>query len=142
MIWSCTVLTLRLCVWYVSESQSIYACADGMFKQERKTQYFQTWRWSVIPNESSRDFVSCDRFWTQLALCCFQIPTFLPKRHGGREKLALQPYETDPTPNHSARPPLSNYRKIPMAIIYMISTGVADYKVHARALLKVTDIDT
>ena len=27
---------------YVSESQNIYACADGMFEQERKTQYHQT----------------------------------------------------------------------------------------------------
>ena len=27
---------------YVTESQNIYACADGMFEQERKTQYLQT----------------------------------------------------------------------------------------------------
>ena len=43
-------------VGYVSESQNIYACADVIFEQERKTQYLQTWHWSVLPNESSRDF--------------------------------------------------------------------------------------
>ena len=32
----------RAGVGYVSESQNIYACADGMFEQERKTQYLQT----------------------------------------------------------------------------------------------------
>ncbi|XP_068736437.1 uncharacterized protein [Montipora capricornis] len=63
---------------YVSESQKIYACADGMFEQERKTQYLQTRRWSVVPNESSRDFGPCDRFWTQLALRCFLLPTLPP----------------------------------------------------------------
>ena len=40
-----------------------------------KMQYLQTWRWSVVPNESSRDFGPCDRFWTQLALRCFLLPT-------------------------------------------------------------------
>ena len=29
-------------VGYVSESQNIDACADGMFEQERKTHYLQT----------------------------------------------------------------------------------------------------
>ena len=29
-------------VGYVTESQTIYACADGMFEQVRKTQYLQT----------------------------------------------------------------------------------------------------
>ena len=52
--------------WYVSESQNICACTDGMFEQETKLQYLQTWRWSVVPNESSRDFGPCDRFMTQL----------------------------------------------------------------------------
>ena len=65
-------------VGYVSENQNIYACADAMFEQERKTQYLQTWRWSVVPNESSRDFGPCDRFWTQLALRCFLLPTLPP----------------------------------------------------------------
>ena len=65
-------------LWYVSESQNIYACADEMFEQERKTKYVQTWRWSVVPNESSRDFGPCDRFWTQLALRCFLLPTSPP----------------------------------------------------------------
>ena len=32
----------RAGVGYVSESQNIYACADGMFALERKTQYLQT----------------------------------------------------------------------------------------------------
>ena len=35
-------------------------------------------RWSVVPNESSRDFGPCDRFWTQLALRCFLLPTLPP----------------------------------------------------------------
>ena len=35
-------------------------------------------RWSVLPNESSWDFGRCDRFWTQLALRCFLLPTFPP----------------------------------------------------------------
>ena len=69
----------HLClVCYVKESQNIYACSDGIFQQERKTQYLQTWRWSVVPNESSRDFGPCDRFWTQLALRCFLLPTLPP----------------------------------------------------------------
>ena len=38
----------------------------------------QSWRWSVVPNESSRDFGPCDRFWTQLALRCFLLPTSPP----------------------------------------------------------------
>ena len=32
----------------------------------------------VVPNESSRDFGPCDRFWTQLALRCFLLPTLPP----------------------------------------------------------------
>ena len=70
--------SIYILVWYVSESQNICACDDGMFEQERKMQYLQTWRWSVVPNESSRDFGPCDRFWTQLALCCFLLPTLPP----------------------------------------------------------------
>ena len=70
--------SIFILVWYVSESQNIFACDDGMFEQERKMQYLQTWRWSVVPNESSRDFGPCDRFWTQLALCCFLLPTLPP----------------------------------------------------------------
>ena len=66
------------CKNQVWESQNIYACADGMFEQERKMQYLQTWRWSVVPNESSRDFGPCDRFWTQMDLCCFLLPTSPP----------------------------------------------------------------
>ena len=42
-----------LLLGYLSESQIISACADGIFEEERKTQYLQTWRWSrtkqVIP---------------------------------------------------------------------------------------------
>ena len=64
-------------------------------------------RWSVVPNESSRDFGPCDRFWTQLALRCFLLPTFLPVRHRGRDMTAPKPYVTNPTPTHSSRPPLS-----------------------------------
>ena len=65
-----TVLTLRLCLynqlkcqflvktstffwyWYISESQNIYACADGIFEQERKTQYLWTSRQSVVPEDT------------------------------------------------------------------------------------------
>ena len=62
----------------IGDPQNIYACADGMLEQKWKTQYLQTWRWSVVPNESSRDFGPCDRFWTQLALRCFLLPTSPP----------------------------------------------------------------
>ncbi|XP_068695553.1 uncharacterized protein [Montipora foliosa] len=64
----------------VSESLNIYACAcaDGMFEQEREMQYLQTWLWSDVPNEPSRDFGPCDRFWTQLALRSFLLPTSPP----------------------------------------------------------------
>ena len=48
------------------------------FNRREKLQYLQTWRWSVVPNESSRDFGPCDRFWTQLALRCFLLPTSPP----------------------------------------------------------------
>ena len=34
-------------------------------------------RWSVVPNESSRDFGPCDRFWTQLALIVILLFTLL-----------------------------------------------------------------
>ena len=83
-------LHLRLCLYNQLKCQfllknknknSIFfgcACADKMFKQERKEQYLQTWRWNVVPNESSRDFGPCDRFWTQLALRCFLLPTLPP----------------------------------------------------------------
>ena len=49
-------------VWHVSKSQNIYACADGVFEQERKTQYPWTWRRSVVPDESSRSMGRCDCF--------------------------------------------------------------------------------
>ena len=52
-------------VWYVLESQNIYACADRVFEQERKTQYLWKWHRSVVPDESSRDFGPCDRFRTR-----------------------------------------------------------------------------
>ena len=51
--------------WYVLESQNTYACADGVFEQERKMQYLWTWHRSVVPDESSRDFGPCDRFRTR-----------------------------------------------------------------------------
>ena len=62
----------------IGEPQNIDACADGMFEQERKAQYLQTWRRSVVPNESSRDFDPCVSFWKQLALRCFLLPTSPP----------------------------------------------------------------
>ena len=71
-------IMLSFLLGYVTERQNIYACADEMCEQERKTQHLQTWRWSVVPNESSRDFGPCDRFWTQLALRCFLLPTSPP----------------------------------------------------------------
>ena len=55
--------------WYVSKSQNVCPYADGMFEQERKMQYLQTWRWSVVPNDSSRDFGPCDRFWSREWIC-------------------------------------------------------------------------
>ena len=54
-----------------------HALTECLSKRE-KVQYLQTWRWSVVPNESSRDFGPCDRFWTQLALRCFLLPTSPP----------------------------------------------------------------
>ena len=68
-------------VCYVMESQNIFACADGIFQQERKTQYLQTWRWSVVPNESSRDFGPCEHFWTPLGLSLL-FATDLASRYG------------------------------------------------------------
>ena len=62
----------------IGEPQNIYACADGMFEQEKKRSTSRHRRWSVVPNESSRDFGPCDRFWTQLALRCFLLPTLPP----------------------------------------------------------------
>ena len=41
---------------YVSESQYIYASAEGIFEQERKTQYFRTSRQSVVLDDLSREF--------------------------------------------------------------------------------------
>ena len=38
--------------WYISERQKIYADADGMFEQERKTQYLWTSRQSVVPDDT------------------------------------------------------------------------------------------
>ena len=61
---------------------------------------------------------------------------------------APKPYETNPTPTHSSRPPLSlqfsvrfsrlHIQEISHFICHMVSIGVADYKLHAGALLKVT----
>ena len=78
-----------------------------MFEHKRKMQYLQTWRWSVVPNESSRYFGPCDRFWTQLALRCLLLGTRLTVWHRGRDMSAPKPYEINPTPTHSSRPPLS-----------------------------------
>ena len=64
--------------FYLSESQNTYACADGMFEQERTTQYLQTPALERRIKQSSRDFGPCDRFWTQLALRCFLLPTLPP----------------------------------------------------------------
>ena len=102
--------------WYVSENENIYARADGIFEQERKMQYLRTSHWSVVPNESSRDFGPCDPIWTQLNLRCFQIPPFLPVWQLGREMSGPKPFETDPTPTHSSRPPLSIQHKISIAL--------------------------
>ena len=38
--------------WYISESQNIYACADGMFEQERKPQCLWASRQSVVPDDT------------------------------------------------------------------------------------------
>ena len=76
-------------------------------RDEKNMQHLQTWRWSVVPNESSRDFGPCDRFWTQLALRCFLLRPRLPVRHWGRDMSAPKPYETNPTPTHSSKPLLS-----------------------------------
>ena len=62
-------------VWYVSESRNMHALTECLDKREKRSTSRHR-RWSVVPNESSRDFGPCDRFWTQLALRCFQYLYF------------------------------------------------------------------
>ena len=76
-------------------------------RDEKNMQYLQTWRWSVVPNESSRDFGPCDRFGRSWPFAAFCYRPRLPVRHWGRDMSAPKPYETNPTPTHSSKPPLS-----------------------------------
>ena len=50
----------------------------NVWTREKKRSTSRHRRWSVVPNESSRDFGPCDRFWTQLALHWFLLPTLPP----------------------------------------------------------------
>ena len=54
-----------------------HALTECLNKREKRSTSRHR-RWSVVPNESSRDFGPCDRFWTQLALRCFLLPTLPP----------------------------------------------------------------
>ena len=91
-------------VWYASENQNIYACADGMFEQERKTQYLWTSRQSVVTDDTG--------IATRASLSGVVGPslisdTDLPPDTAVMEMSAPSPYETDPFPTHSSVPPLS-----------------------------------
>ena len=57
-------------------AREIFKPNKGLVLEKRSTSRHQ--RWSIVPNESSRDFGPCDRFWTQLALRCFLLPTLPP----------------------------------------------------------------
>ena len=95
-------------VWYVSESQNICACTDGMFEQERKTQYLQTWRWSVEPNGVIPGFRPVPSHLDAVGPSLLSATELaLPVRHRGRDMSAPKPYVTNSTPTHSSRPPLS-----------------------------------
>ena len=62
-----------------------HAAMECLIKKEKK-QYFQTWRWSVVPNESSRDFGPCDRFYFIFILLA------LPWRNKEKNKLKIYKY--------------------------------------------------
>ena len=92
----------------VSKSQNICACADGMFKQERKTQYLQT---PALERRTKRVIPGFRPVRSLLdavgpSLLSATDPS-LPVRHWGRDMSAPKPYVTNPTPTHSSKPPLS-----------------------------------
>ena len=92
--------------------------------------------------------IAFGRSWPFAAFC---YRPCLPVRHWGRDMSAPKPYVTNPTPTHSFSDRPCHYNiaydfdglyieKKSHFICHMVSTGVADYKVYACALLKVTYI--
>ena len=85
------------------------ACADGMFKDETRKICSTSRRGAGASYQTSHPGISAraiafGRSWPFAAFC---YRPRLPVRHWGRDMSAPKPYETNPTPTHNSKPPLS-----------------------------------
>ena len=86
-----------------------HACADGMFEDETTKICSISRRGAGASYQTSHPGISAraiafERSWPFAAFC---YRPCLPVRHWGRDMSAPKPYETNPTPTHSSKPPLS-----------------------------------